>query len=123
MPWLAERRANPMIDCRPLAALGGANHGWLDAKRHLVFAGNYDQARMGWDPIRVWNDDMIEPGTGAASTIIIPFLLVFSIEKSLNRNGVAIRARFNEITRQSPKRKVMKGWTPERRPRRNAASA
>jgi redox-sensitive bicupin YhaK (pirin superfamily) len=53
-----------MIERRPFAHLGGANHGWLDAKHHFSFAGYYDPARMGWGPIRVWNDDTIEPGTG-----------------------------------------------------------
>jgi redox-sensitive bicupin YhaK (pirin superfamily) len=53
-----------MIDRRPLASLGGANHGWLETKHHFSFANYYDPARMGWGAIRVWNDDAIDPGTG-----------------------------------------------------------
>lgn len=53
-----------MIERRPFTSLGAANHGWLDAKHHFSFAGYYDPARMGWGPIRVWNDDTIAPGTG-----------------------------------------------------------
>ncbi len=53
-----------MIDPRPFASLGGADHGWLNAKHHFSFASYYDPARMGWGPIRVWNDDTIAPGTG-----------------------------------------------------------
>ena len=53
-----------MLERRPFASLGGANHGWLDAKHHFSFANYYDPARMGWGPIRVWNDDTIAPGTG-----------------------------------------------------------
>ena len=53
-----------MIERRPFAKLGGANHGWLDAKHHFSFAGYYDPSRMGWGPIRVWNDDTIAAGTG-----------------------------------------------------------
>ncbi|QNA85300.1 pirin family protein [Sphingomonas sp. So64.6b] len=53
-----------MIERRPFAQLGGANHGWLDAKHHFSFASYYDPSRMGWGPIRVWNDDTIEAGTG-----------------------------------------------------------
>ena len=53
-----------MIDRRPFADLGGANHGWLDAKHHFSFANYYDPKKMGWGPIRVWNDDTIQPGTG-----------------------------------------------------------
>ena len=53
-----------MIERRPFAKLGGANHGWLNAKHHFSFASYYDPAKMGWGPIRVWNDDTIAPGTG-----------------------------------------------------------
>ena len=53
-----------MIERRPFAKLGGADHGWLDAKHHFSFAGYHDPARMGWGPIRVWNDDTIAAGTG-----------------------------------------------------------
>ncbi len=53
-----------MIDLRPFDSLGGANHGWLDAKHHFSFAGYHDPARMHWGNLRVWNDDMIAPQTG-----------------------------------------------------------
>jgi redox-sensitive bicupin YhaK (pirin superfamily) len=53
-----------MIERRPFTTLGAANHGWLDAKHHFSFANYYDPQRMGWGPIRVWNDDTIAPGTG-----------------------------------------------------------
>jgi redox-sensitive bicupin YhaK (pirin superfamily) len=53
-----------MIERRPFAGLGGADHGWLKAKHHFSFAGYYDPKRMGWGPIRVWNDDQIAPQTG-----------------------------------------------------------
>jgi len=53
-----------MIERRPFDSLGGANHGWLDAKHHFSFASYHDPARMGWGALRVWNDDAIAPGTG-----------------------------------------------------------
>ncbi|MPS28052.1 pirin family protein [Pigmentiphaga sp.] len=53
-----------MIERRPYESLGGANHGWLDAKHHFSFAGYVDPARMNWGALRVWNDDTIAPGTG-----------------------------------------------------------
>ena len=53
-----------MIERRPFASLGGANHGWLDAKHHFSFAGYHDAKRMGWGALRVWNDDTIAPQTG-----------------------------------------------------------
>jgi redox-sensitive bicupin YhaK (pirin superfamily) len=53
-----------MIERRPFDSLGGAHHGWLDAKHHFSFAGYHDPARMHWGALRVWNDDTIAPGTG-----------------------------------------------------------
>jgi len=53
-----------MIDVRPFASLGHANHGWLDARHHFSFAGYHDPARMGWGSIRVWNDDTIAAQSG-----------------------------------------------------------
>ena len=53
-----------MIDKRPFARLGGADHGWLKARHHFSFAGYHDPDNMGWGPIRVWNDDEIAPNSG-----------------------------------------------------------
>lgn len=53
-----------MIERRPFNQLGGANHGWLNAKHHFSFAEYYDEERMNWGPLRVWNDDEIAAGTG-----------------------------------------------------------
>ena len=53
-----------MIERRPFASLGGANHGWLDAKHHFSFAQYHDPARVHWGALRVWNDDAIQAGTG-----------------------------------------------------------
>ncbi|PJI49316.1 MAG: hypothetical protein CTR55_08075 [Pseudomonas sp.] len=53
-----------MIERRPFQQLGGANHGWLNAKHHFSFAEYYDPERMDWGNLRVWNDDEIAAGTG-----------------------------------------------------------
>ena len=53
-----------MIDIRPFATLGNANHGWLNARHHFSFANYYEPARMGWGAIRVWNDDEIAARSG-----------------------------------------------------------
>lgn len=53
-----------MIDVRPFGTLGGANHGWLNARHHFSFAGYHDPRRMGWGAIRVWNDDEIAARSG-----------------------------------------------------------
>jgi len=57
-------RSTAVIDRRPFDSLGGADHGWLNAKHHFSFAGYNDAKRMGWGALRVWNDDTIAPQTG-----------------------------------------------------------
>ena len=53
-----------MIDIRPFASLGHADHGWLNARHHFSFADYHDPRRMGWGAIRVWNDDEIGARSG-----------------------------------------------------------
>ena len=53
-----------MIDIRPFASLGAANHGWLDARHHFSFADYHDPDRVHWGALRVWNDDAIAPKSG-----------------------------------------------------------
>ncbi len=53
-----------MIDIRPFASLGHADHGWLDARHHFSFANYHDPARMAWGRLRVWNDDRIAAKSG-----------------------------------------------------------
>jgi redox-sensitive bicupin YhaK (pirin superfamily) len=53
-----------MIDVRSFDSLGGANHGWLDAKHHFSFADYHDPSRVHHGALRVWNDDTIAAGTG-----------------------------------------------------------
>ena len=53
-----------MIELKPYAKLGGADHGWLKAKHHFSFASYYDPENMGHGSLRVWNDDEIAPNTG-----------------------------------------------------------
>jgi redox-sensitive bicupin YhaK (pirin superfamily) len=53
-----------MIEVRPFAELGHADHGWLNARHHFSFADYHDPARMGWGAIRVWNDDEIAAQSG-----------------------------------------------------------
>jgi redox-sensitive bicupin YhaK (pirin superfamily) len=53
-----------MINVIPFQSLGTAKHGWLTARHHFSFARYYDDTRMGYPPLLVWNDDEIKAGTG-----------------------------------------------------------
>ncbi len=53
-----------MIEVRPFASLGHADHGWLNAVHHFSFADYHEPAQMGWGAIRVWNDDTIAAQSG-----------------------------------------------------------
>lgn len=53
-----------MIEVRKFETLGKANHGWLNANFHFSFADYFDQSRMQWGKLRVWNDDIIAPKSG-----------------------------------------------------------
>jgi quercetin 2,3-dioxygenase len=53
-----------MIELRPLAELGGGDHGWLKTRHHFSFADYQDPERMNWGALRVWNDDEIAAGSG-----------------------------------------------------------
>lgn len=53
-----------MIELRPFAGIGSANHGWLDAHHHFSFADYYAPSRMHWGNLRVWNDDTIAAKSG-----------------------------------------------------------
>jgi redox-sensitive bicupin YhaK (pirin superfamily) len=53
-----------MITVTPFERLGAFQNDWLDTKHHFSFSSYYDPERMGFGPLRVWNDDRIEAGTG-----------------------------------------------------------
>ncbi len=53
-----------MIDHRPFEGLGAFRIDWLNAKHHFSFGSYYDPSRMGFGPLRVWNDDEIQPMSG-----------------------------------------------------------
>jgi redox-sensitive bicupin YhaK (pirin superfamily) len=44
-----------------------ADMGWLSTYWHFSFADYYDPANVNWGPLRVFNDDVIQPGKGFGS--------------------------------------------------------
>jgi redox-sensitive bicupin YhaK (pirin superfamily) len=53
-----------VIDVTPLEDLGRGEYDWLSARYHFSFAQHFDPDRMGFGPLRVWNDDRIRAGAG-----------------------------------------------------------
>jgi redox-sensitive bicupin YhaK (pirin superfamily) len=103
-----------MIELRPFAKLGSADHGWLKAKHHFSFGGHYDPGNMGHGSLRVWNDDEIAPNTGFpahphANMEIITYVREGAIthQDSLGNKG---RTEAGEYNLEPTKTKIFQIW-------------
>lgn len=69
--------------------------GWLSTYWHFSFSGYYDPANVSWSSLRVFNDDVIQPGQGFGfhphrDMEIVTYVLQGELEHRDNRGNIGV---------------------------------